>query len=73
MKVFKLTLTDLQVLHDQTDCSFFKSGDDEKVMPTILKQGEFYIYGVDKFTKKYPDIDVSGLTQITFVQIDDGI
>ena len=73
MKVFQLTLTQLQDLHDQTDCSFFKSGDNEKVMPTITKQGEFYIYGVEKFTKKYPEIDTLGLKQITFVQDNDGI
>ena len=72
MKVFKLTYEELNALHLATDHAFFKCGEEDEsghdnVVPTILKQGEFYIYGVDKFTKKYPDVDVSELTVIDFV------
>lgn len=75
MKVFELTYDQLQELHIATDHKFFKCGEKDKngndqVIPTITQRGDKYLYGVERFTRKYPDVDISGLTQIEFVPND---
>lgn len=67
MKVFELDIDQLQDLHDQTECGFFKCDDDHKVIPTMTSREDKYLYGVDRFVSKYPEIDISGLKQIEFV------
>jgi hypothetical protein len=75
MKVFELSIDELQYLHLASDHSFFKCGgeDDYCVIPTMTKRGDKYLYGVTKFTQRFPDVDISGLTQITFVPDNEGI
>jgi hypothetical protein len=77
-KVFELTIDDLQYLHLASDHSFFKCGEedengDDLVVPTMTQRGDKYLYGVTKFTQRFPDVDISGLTQIEFVPDNDGI
>lgn len=72
MKVFELTYEQLQALHIATNHEFFKCGvEDENgndnVVPTMTQRGDKYLYGVDRFTQRFPEIDISGLKQITFV------
>ena len=78
MKVFELTYDELQYLHLASDHSFFKCGEEDDkghdlVVPTMTKRGDKYLYGVTKFTQRFPDVDISGLTQIEFVPNNDGI
>ena len=80
-KVFELTIEQLQDLHEQTECAFFGCADDGiTVVPTMAQRGDElgvikYLYGVDRFTQRFPDINIDGLTQIDFIpqNIDDGI
>ncbi len=78
MKVFELTYDDLQYLHLESNHEFFKCGEEDEdghdfVVPTMTKREDKYLYGVTKFTQRFPDVDISGLTQITFVPDNEGI
>lgn len=72
MKVFELTYDELQYLHLASDHSFFKCGEEDGdghdfIVPTITQREDKYLYGVDRFCKAYPDVDVSKLTIVEFV------
>ena len=76
MIVLKMTFEQLDSLHQQTECGFFKHNPEtgKANTPTIQQDSEgFYIYGLGKFTSKYPNIDISGIPQIEYVPITEDI
>jgi len=72
VEVFKLTKEEIQDLHEQTDCGFFKCDeDDHTIIPqTTVTEDGFYLYPVKRFCEAHPDVDVSKLTVIDFVPKD---
>jgi hypothetical protein len=71
MIVFELTPEDIQYLHDATDHSYFKDDGEGNFVAGSL--GGAHIFGVDKFVAKFPDVDISGLTQIEYVPEEDNV
>ena len=64
MKVFDLTDEDIQYLHDQTEQSYFKDDGNGNFVKGSL--GGDHVFGVDKFTKRFPSVDISHLKQINY-------
>jgi len=60
IQVFKMSFDELDRLHQETDCSYFRH--DEEIGKVHVKAlGGNYCFGVDKFVSRFPNVDISGI------------
>ena len=65
-QVFNFTDDELDEVHELTEGMFFKDDGNGKACKKALSGN--HIYGVDKFTKLFPEIDMSKYKQVDYVQ-----
>ena len=66
IQVFNFSDEELDEVHELTNREFFKDDGNGKACKKALS-GD-HIYGVDKFMKRFPEIDMSKYKQVDYVQ-----